>query len=173
MLRCCRSRLGGRDLSCLSADDVVQEVCLAAVHGLPNYQDDGGSFLYLVHAIASNKVAGAYRLISRDRPDAVAELPARPLPGNEPDQRGTNEPTGRHASTAAAGELITLRLIVGLSADENRRSSRDLRRQCAEHPSPRSPSCAPWSRATVNSPHRKGRGDRDGDYHRPDTPDHD
>src|SRR4051812_27745086 len=64
VVRYCRARMGGRDLSYLSADDVAQEVCLAVLKALPDYQDRGGSFLYLVHAIAANKVADAYRLVS-------------------------------------------------------------------------------------------------------------
>ena len=123
-VRYCRARLGGRDLSYLSADDVAQEVCLAVLHALPNYQDRGGSFLYLVHAIASNKVADAYRLVSRDRSDPVAELPERPLTDNEPEKRVLDTDLGARLSKLIATlpplqqEILTLRLIVGLSAGE-------------------------------------------------------
>ncbi|HJQ47356.1 MAG TPA: RNA polymerase sigma factor ShbA [Amycolatopsis sp.] len=123
-VRYCRARLGGRDLSYLSADDVAQEVCLAVLHALPNYQDRGGSFLYLVHAIASNKVADAYRLVSRDRSDPVAELPERPLADNEPEKRVLDTDLGARLSKLVATlpplqqEILTLRLIVGLSAGE-------------------------------------------------------
>lgn len=123
-VRYCRARLGGRDLSYLSADDVAQEVCLAVLHALPNYQDRGGSFLYLVHAIASNKVADAYRLVSRDRSDPVAELPERPLVDNEPEKRVLDVDLGARLNKLVATlpplqqEILTLRLIVGLSANE-------------------------------------------------------
>lgn len=123
-VRYCRARLGGRDLSYLSADDVAQEVCLAVLHALPNYQDRGGSFLYLVHAIASNKVADAYRLVSRDRSDPVAELPERPLTDNEPEKRVLDVDLGARLNKLVATlpplqqEILTLRLIVGLSANE-------------------------------------------------------
>ncbi|WP_435154891.1 RNA polymerase sigma factor ShbA [Amycolatopsis sacchari] len=123
-VRYCRARLGGRDLSYLSADDVAQEVCLAVLHALPNYQDRGGSFLYLVHAIASNKVADAYRLVSRDRSDPVAELPERPLTDNEPEKRVLDGDLGDRLNKLLATlpplqqEILTLRLIVGLSANE-------------------------------------------------------
>ena len=123
-VRYCRARLGGRDLSYLSADDVAQEVCLAVLHALPNYQDRGGSFLYLVHAIASNKVADAYRLVSRDRSDPVAELPERPLADNEPEKRVLDTDLGARLSKLVGTlpplqqEILTLRLIVGLSAGE-------------------------------------------------------
>jgi RNA polymerase sigma-70 factor (ECF subfamily) len=123
-VRYCRARLGGRDLSYLSADDVAQEVCLAVLHALPNYQDRGGSFLYLVHAIASNKVADAYRLVSRDRSDPVAELPERPLTENEPEKRVLDVDLGARLNKLVSTlpplqqEILTLRLIVGLSANE-------------------------------------------------------
>lgn len=123
-VRYCRARLGGRDLSYLSADDVAQEVCLAVLHALPNYQDRGGSFLYLVHAIASNKVADAYRLVSRDRSDPVAELPERPLVDNGPEKFVLDGDLGHRLSKLISTlpplqqEILTLRLIVGLSANE-------------------------------------------------------
>ncbi|MDQ0379620.1 RNA polymerase sigma-70 factor (ECF subfamily) [Amycolatopsis thermophila] len=123
-VRYCRARLGGRDLSYLSADDVAQEVCLAVLHALPQYQDRGGSFLYLVHAIASNKVADAYRLVSRDRSDPVAELPERPLADNEPEKHALEVDLGDRMTKLLATlpqlqqEILTLRIAVGLSANE-------------------------------------------------------
>jgi RNA polymerase sigma-70 factor, ECF subfamily len=123
-VRYCRARLGGRDLSYLSADDVAQEVCLAVLNALPNYQDRGGSFLYLVHAIASNKVADAYRLVSRDRSDPVAELPERPLVNNEPEKHVLDVDLGARLNKLVATlpplqqEIVTLRIAVGLSANE-------------------------------------------------------
>ncbi|KAA9165887.1 sigma-70 family RNA polymerase sigma factor [Amycolatopsis acidicola] len=125
-VRYCRARLGGRDLSYLAADDVAQEVCLAVLHALPNYQDRGGSFLYLVHAIASNKVADAYRLVARDRAEPVAELPDR-APGSdhhEPERHFLDGDLGNRLSELLARlpplhqEILTLRLLVGLSANE-------------------------------------------------------
>ncbi|MFD2419565.1 RNA polymerase sigma factor ShbA [Amycolatopsis pigmentata] len=123
-VRYCRARLGGRDLSYLSADDVAQEVCLAVLHALPTYQDRGGSFLYLVHAIASNKVADAYRLVSRDRSDPMAELPERPLAHNEPEKHALDVDLGSRLTRLLATlpplhqEILTLRISVGLSAGE-------------------------------------------------------
>jgi RNA polymerase sigma-70 factor (ECF subfamily) len=122
--RYCRARLGGRDLSYLSADDVSQEVCLAVLKALRTYHDRGGSFLYLVHAIAANKVADAYRAVSRDRSDPVPELPERPLCDNEPELHALHtdlgERLGKLVSTLPRlqQEIITLRIAVGLSAIE-------------------------------------------------------
>jgi RNA polymerase sigma-70 factor (ECF subfamily) len=116
--------MGGRDLSYLSADDVAQDVCMAVLKALPDYQDRGGSFLYLVHAIAANKVADAYRTVSRDRSDPVPELPERPLIGNEPESHALNLDLGARLSELVTRlapvqqEILTLRIIVGLSAAE-------------------------------------------------------
>jgi RNA polymerase sigma-70 factor (ECF subfamily) len=122
--RYCRAKMGGRDLSYISADDVAQDVCLAVLKALPGYQDRGGSFLYLVHAIASNKVADAYRSVSRDRSDPVPELPERPLVDNEPERHALHADLGARLSKLVSQlprtqqEILTLRITVGLSANE-------------------------------------------------------
>ncbi|WIX85514.1 RNA polymerase sigma factor ShbA [Amycolatopsis sp. DG1A-15b] len=122
VVRYCRARMGGRDLSYLSADDVAQEVCLAVLKALPDYQDRGGSFLYLVHAIAANKVADAYRAVARDRSEPVPELPERPQVGNEPETLNLElgERLGRllHSLPKVQQEILTLRIAVGFSAQE-------------------------------------------------------
>ncbi|MFI5587434.1 RNA polymerase sigma factor ShbA [Amycolatopsis sp. NPDC051758] len=124
VVRYCRARIGGRDLSYLSADDVAQEVCLAVLKVLPNYQDRGGSFLYLVRAIAANKVADAFRSIARDRSKPVSELPDRPLGGNEPENRVLEQDLGVRLGRLVAllpplhREILSLRIIAGLSANE-------------------------------------------------------
>jgi RNA polymerase sigma-70 factor (ECF subfamily) len=125
VVRYCRARMGGRDLSYLSADDVAQEVCLAVLKALPDYQDRGGSFLYLVHAIAANKVADAYRAVARDRSEPVPELPERPLvAGNEPESHALHLDLGARLGRLLATlprvqqEILTLRIAVGFSATE-------------------------------------------------------
>ncbi|WP_370943537.1 RNA polymerase sigma factor ShbA [Amycolatopsis sp. cg5] len=124
VVRYCRARLGGRDLSYLSADDVAQEVCLAVLKALPDYQDRGGSFLYLVHAIAANKVADAYRAVSRDRCDPVPELPERPLIENGPESHALHLDLGARLGKLLGTlprvqqEILALRIAVGLSATE-------------------------------------------------------
>ncbi|MFI5609346.1 RNA polymerase sigma factor ShbA [Amycolatopsis sp. NPDC051903] len=122
--RYCRARMGGRDLSYLSADDVAQDVSMAVLKALPDYQDRGGSFLYLVHAIAANKVADAYRAVARDRSEPVPELPERPLVGNEPESYALRLDLGSRLQEMLTRlaplqqEILTLRIIVGLSANE-------------------------------------------------------
>ncbi|QRP44437.1 RNA polymerase sigma factor ShbA [Amycolatopsis sp. FDAARGOS 1241] len=122
--RYCRARMGGRDLSYLSADDVAQDVSMAVLKALPDYQDRGGSFLYLVHAIAANKVADAYRAVARDRSEPVPELPERSLVGNEPESYALRLDLGSRLQEMLTRlaplqqEILTLRIIVGLSANE-------------------------------------------------------
>jgi RNA polymerase sigma-70 factor (ECF subfamily) len=124
VVRYCRARMGGRDLSYLSADDVAQEVCLAVLKALPDYQDRGGSFLYLVHAIAANKVADAYRAVSRDRSEPVPELPERPLIENGPESHALHLDLGARLGKIVSKlprvqqEILALRIAVGLSATE-------------------------------------------------------
>jgi RNA polymerase sigma-70 factor (ECF subfamily) len=124
VVRYCRARMGGRDLSYLSADDVAQEVCLAVLKALPDYQDRGGSFLYLVHAIAANKVADAFRAVSRDRSEPVSELPERPLIENGPESHALHVDLGARLGKIVSKlprlqqEILALRIAVGLSATE-------------------------------------------------------
>ncbi|RSM37968.1 RNA polymerase sigma factor ShbA [Amycolatopsis balhimycina DSM 5908] len=125
VVRYCRARMGGRDLTYLSADDVAQEVCVAVLKALPDYQGRGGSFLYLVHAIAANKVADAYRAVARDRSEPVPELPERPLvAGNEPESHALHLDLGARLGRLLAAlprvqqEILTLRIAVGFSATE-------------------------------------------------------
>ncbi|MGW5703851.1 RNA polymerase sigma factor ShbA [Amycolatopsis japonica] len=124
VVRYCRARLGRRDRSFLSADDVAQEVCMAILKALPGYQDRGGSFLYLVYAIAANKVADAYRAASRERCHPVDELPDVVSGEATPDttllQRDLGDRLGRMMATLPRiqQEILALRIAVGLSATE-------------------------------------------------------
>ncbi|RSM82717.1 RNA polymerase subunit sigma [Amycolatopsis sp. WAC 01375] len=124
LVRYCRARMGGRDLSYLSADDVAQEVCLAVFKMLPAYEDRGGSFLYLVRAIAANKVADAFRMVSRDRSDPVPELPEAGPVRNEPESHALDVDLGVRLGRLVAKlprvqrEVLTLRIVVGLTATE-------------------------------------------------------
>ena len=50
IVRYCRARVGTAERSGLSADDVAQEVCSAAITALPRYKDQGRPFLAFVVA---------------------------------------------------------------------------------------------------------------------------
>jgi len=56
VIRYCRARVGAIDRSGLSADDVAQEVCLAAVMALPRYCDRGRPFLAFVKETAAQRL---------------------------------------------------------------------------------------------------------------------
>src|SRR5215831_7745523 len=75
VVRYCRARVGTTERSGLSADDVAQEVCLAAITALPRYKDQGRPFLAFVYGIAAHKVADAHRAAARDRSEPVPEIP--------------------------------------------------------------------------------------------------
>jgi RNA polymerase sigma-70 factor (ECF subfamily) len=124
VVRYCRARVGRPDRSFASADDVAQEVCLAVLTALPGYRDQGRPFLAFVYGIAAHKVADAHRSAARNRTDPVAEVPDQPGWEAGPEQRVLQgELSTRMASLlrvlpARQREILVLRVVVGLSADE-------------------------------------------------------
>src|SRR5215472_1854316 len=78
VVRYCRARVGTIERSGLTADDVAQEVCLAAITALPRYRDHGRPFLAFLYGIAAHKVADAHRAAARNRSEPVAEVPDEP-----------------------------------------------------------------------------------------------
>src|SRR3954447_17104834 len=87
VVRYCRARVGSTERSGLSADDVAQEVCLAAITALPRYNDQGRPFLAFVYGIAAHKVADAHRAAARNRSEPVADVPDEPETDAGPEQR--------------------------------------------------------------------------------------
>ena len=77
VVRYCRARVGTAERSGLSADDVAQEVCLAAITALPRYKDQGRPFLAFVYGIAAHKVADAHRAAARNRSEPTEVVPER------------------------------------------------------------------------------------------------
>ena len=67
VVRYCRARVGASQRGYASADDVVQEVCLAVITALPRYRDQGRPFLAFVYGIAAHKVADAHRTAAPKR----------------------------------------------------------------------------------------------------------
>ncbi len=124
IVRYCRARIGRTGSAYSSADDVAQEIMLAILGALPRYHDDCESFLPFVYGIASHKVADYYRRSGRDRSEPVADVP------DTIDQRlGPEQITLRSEMRARLiglldtlaprqREILVLRLIVGLSAQE-------------------------------------------------------
>jgi len=122
VMRYCRARLGGLYDA---ADDVAQEVCLAILAALPRYRDEGRPFAAFVYGIAAHKVVDAQRSAARrGAVTAFDELPDRPDPAPDPEQRAIVADLSRRLSTLLANlsethrELLVLRVAVGLTAEE-------------------------------------------------------
>jgi RNA polymerase sigma-70 factor (ECF subfamily) len=124
VVRYCRARIGMTERSGLSADDVAQEVCLAAITALPRYRDQGRPFLAFVYGIAAHKVADAHRAAGRD-----LSYPADSVPELRSLEAGPEQLAVEADSVARMNELLEvlpdkqreiliLRVVVGLSAEE-------------------------------------------------------
>nr|WP_158854730.1 RNA polymerase sigma factor ShbA [Saccharothrix deserti] len=124
VVRYCRARIGRRDRSFISADDVAQEVCLAVLRALPTYRDQGRPFLAFVYGIAAHKVATAHQTALRKGIDTAPELSSVPPTEMEEPQRAAQvEMSERMAQLLKLlpdkqREILVLRVVVGLSAEE-------------------------------------------------------
>ncbi|MET0453141.1 MAG: sigma-70 family RNA polymerase sigma factor [Mycobacterium sp.] len=124
VLRYCRARIGSTERSGLSADDVAQEVCLAAITALPRYKDQGRPFLAFVYGIAAHKVADAHRAAGRNRAEATDTLPDRPSTTAGPEQMAIDSESAARMSKLLEilpekqREILVLRVVVGMSAEE-------------------------------------------------------
>jgi RNA polymerase sigma-70 factor (ECF subfamily) len=130
VLKYCRARLGRQESLMGSADDVAQDVCMAVVSALPNYQLKGLSFRAFVYGIAGHKVTDAFRAIGRNRAEPVADLPDGPVTADGPEHRLlASEMSARLGAllahlTPRQREVLVLRLAVGLSAEETAQAVR-------------------------------------------------
>ena len=130
VLRYCRGRLGRQESLMGSADDVAQDICMAVVSALPNYQLRGLSFRAFVYGIAAHKVADAFRAMGRNRTEPVADLPDAPVLTDDPEHRLLiAERAARLGAllahlTPRQREVLVLRLAVGLSAEETAQAIR-------------------------------------------------
>ena len=124
VVRYVRARIGSNERVGLSADDVAQEVCLAAIQALPRYQDQGRPFLAFVYGIASHKVADAHRAAGRNRSEPTDEIPERFSLDAGPEQMAINSDSAARMQKLLAvlpekqREILTLRIVVGMSAEE-------------------------------------------------------
>jgi RNA polymerase sigma-70 factor, ECF subfamily len=124
MVRHCASRLRNRDDLHVTADDVAQEICMAAVAAIPRYQDRGRSFLAFVYGIAANKIADARRR-GRIHPLCIVD----DVPDRESFEPGPEELALHSERSLATGELmkvlapnhrevLMMRIVLGWSAAE-------------------------------------------------------
>ncbi|MEV0670888.1 sigma-70 family RNA polymerase sigma factor [Mycobacterium sp. NPDC050441] len=124
VVRYVRARVGATERSGLSADDVAQEVCLAAITALPRYKDQGRPFLAFVYGIAAHKVADAHRAAARNRAEPTEVVPERFSLDAGPEQSALDtESSERMARLLSVlpekqREILILRVVVGMSAEE-------------------------------------------------------
>ncbi|MGB0435724.1 MAG: sigma-70 family RNA polymerase sigma factor [Mycobacterium sp.] len=124
IVRYCRARVGATERSGLSADDVAQEVCLAAITALPRYKDQGRPFLAFVYGIAAHKVADAHRANARNKSDPMDVVPERSSHESGPEQLAIDsEQSARMKELLQIlpekqREILVLRVVVGMSAEE-------------------------------------------------------
>jgi RNA polymerase sigma-70 factor, ECF subfamily len=124
VVRYCRARVGATERSGLSADDVAQEVCLAAITALPRYKDQGRPFLAFVYGIAAHKVADAHRAAARNRAEPTDAVPERSSVEAGPEQRAIEGDASARMNELLARlpskqrEILILRVVVGMSAEE-------------------------------------------------------
>jgi len=128
VVRYCRARIGTLERSDLSADDVAQEVCLAAVMALPRYRDRGRPFLAFVYGIAAHKVADAYRAVGRDLSYPTESVPERLSSEPGPEQSALDADSVSRMTELLdvlpdkQREILILRVVVGLSAEDTARA---------------------------------------------------
>lgn len=125
--RYCRARLGRLPGGEQAADDVAQEVCLAVLSALPRYRDQGRPFEAFVYGIAAHKVADAQRSAMRG-PIPTEDVPDEVFAGSGPEEAAVRRSEADSVRQlldrlpAHHRELLLLRVVVGLSAEETGRA---------------------------------------------------
>lgn len=122
-VRYARGKLGRFSAAADAAADAAQEVCVAVLTALPHYSDRGAPFEAFVYRIAAHKVADVQRGVIR-RPTPTDDIPdsVDDAPGPE-DRAVAGDQSGRlwallDRLPAQHREILTLRVAVGLSAEE-------------------------------------------------------
>ena len=125
LVRYCRARLGRIGGAHTTADDVAQDVCLAVLKALPRYRQQGRPFSAFVFAVAAHKVADAQRAAVRGSAVVITDTPLeRPDVGPGPEEHAVATDLARrlfvllHRLPHVQREIITLRVAVGLTAEE-------------------------------------------------------
>jgi RNA polymerase sigma-70 factor (ECF subfamily) len=129
VVRYCRARLGraGGD-TYTTADDIAQEVCLAVLHALPRYRDQGRPFTAFVFRIAANKVTDARRNAARELGVPVQTVPETEEPSLGPEAQALEVDASRRMRDLldllppSHRDVLLLRVAVGLTAEETGRA---------------------------------------------------
>lgn len=126
--RYCRARVGGRFSTYASADDITQEVLIAVMQALPSYRSDRSAFTSFLFGIASHKVADFYRKRQREPTTPMDDLPTTVDTGPGPEAVALQDDERRRLGklleglTDAQRNILVLRLVAGLSAEETARA---------------------------------------------------
>jgi RNA polymerase sigma-70 factor, ECF subfamily len=127
VLRYCRARLGGPGGDMDAADDAAQEVLVGVLTALPRYREMGKPFEAFVFGIAAHKVADVKRQYRRN-PVPTDAVPDGVDPDPGPEDVALRSDRARIARQLLdllpeqSRELILLRVVVGLSAEETGRA---------------------------------------------------
>ncbi len=122
-----RARLGRFPRAANAAEDAAQEVCIAVLMSLEKYDDRGVPFEAFMYSICARKVADVQRASIR-QPVPTDEFPERADLSSTPEEMAV---TGADADVAwklmqelpaNQREILTLRIAVGLSAEETAQS---------------------------------------------------
>lgn len=122
-LRYSSARLGAFSASRELAADAAQEVCVAVLQALPRYHDRGVPFEAFVYSICSRKVADVQRGAFRGAVP-TSEIPESVDHSSGPEEMAVSGDTARRLAQIMEGlsaqhrEILTLRVAVGLSAEE-------------------------------------------------------
>lgn len=109
------------------------------------YQDQGRPFLAFVYGIASHKVADAHRAAARNRSEPTDVVPERFSLNAGPEQMAINSDSAARMTKLLSvlpekqREILTLRIVVGLSAEETAEAVGSTPGAV-----PGSPSIGPW-----------------------------
>ncbi|GAB49300.1 RNA polymerase sigma factor ShbA [Mobilicoccus pelagius] len=121
--RYARARLGRFPHAAGAAEDAAQEVCIAVLTSLSRYDERGVPFEAYVYSICARKVADVQRSMYR-QPVPTDEMPERADLDAGPEElvvAGTQADEAwalMHQLPDHQRELLTLRVAVGLSAEE-------------------------------------------------------
>lgn len=121
--RYARARLQAFPQARGAAEDAAQEVCVAVLLALPRYDDRGLPFEAFVYSISARKVADVQRMMLRSpRPTGALPEPSEHVDGPEDQVVGSDEAARAwrllDLLPEHQRELLTLRIAVGLSAEE-------------------------------------------------------
>ena len=121
--RYARARLQRFSQAANAAEDAAQEVCVAVLVALPKYDDRGLPFEAFLYSICARKVADVQRVVIRSpQPTEVLPEPTEHVASPEDQIIAADEASRAWALLDLLPEhqreLLTLRIAVGLSAEE-------------------------------------------------------